>query len=200
MSWLQASCAVASRPCEDTFEWRPGRWAAIMLNTCSCVPLQKQTTTIILITALLRPLQQSSRLSSQDTWVSLTHHRDALKNIVAIVWFLHFDLANDSNINMRFSKAIKFTEESIIRAKSWNHHHGGKKTKQRCFSGLSSGLIKSRHGHYGGQSCRRARKHTALTQTRGLCVTAHWVAPTQAEVICFNLMSHCVLTDILAHC
>lgn len=73
------------RPCQNTFEWRPGRWAAIMLNTCSCVPLQKQTTTIILITALFRPLQQSSRPSSEDTWVSLTHHRDYLKNIVAIV-------------------------------------------------------------------------------------------------------------------
>lgn len=47
--------------------------------------LKKQTTTIILISALFRPLQQSSRLSSEGTWVRLIHHREYLNHIAAIV-------------------------------------------------------------------------------------------------------------------
>lgn len=46
---------------------------------------KKQTTTIILISALFRPLQQSSLLSSEGTWVSLIHHREYLNHIAAIV-------------------------------------------------------------------------------------------------------------------
>lgn len=101
--WLRGIRAVVLNHVRIPFEYSLGRWAAIMLNTCSCVPLQKQTTTIILISALFRPLQQSSRLSSEDTWVSLIHHRDYLKHIVTIVPC--FDLANDNNANILLSNA-----------------------------------------------------------------------------------------------
>lgn len=85
MHWLQGVYAVVLNHVGVPLERIFGRWAAIMLNTCSCVPLQKQTTTIILISALFRPLQQSSRLSSEGTWVSLIHHREYLNHIVPIM-------------------------------------------------------------------------------------------------------------------
>lgn len=83
--WLQGICVVILNHVSAPLEHILGRWA-IMLNTCSYVPLQKQTTAIILISALSRPLQQSSRLSSKDTWMSLVHHREYLKHIVRIIW------------------------------------------------------------------------------------------------------------------
>lgn len=86
------SCC-SPKPCQNSSEQRPGRWAVIRLNTYSCVPLQKQTTTIILISALFKPLQQSSRPSSEDTWASLFHHRDYSKHIVPIVWRSPFSFA-----------------------------------------------------------------------------------------------------------
>lgn len=65
--WLQGICAVVLDHVSTPLECILGRWTAIMLNTCSCVPLQKQMTTIILISALFGPLQQSGRLSSEGT-------------------------------------------------------------------------------------------------------------------------------------
>lgn len=115
-------CAVVLNRVSIPFEYSSDRWAAIILNTCSCVPLQKQTTTIILISALLRPLQQSSRPSSEDTRVSPVYRRDYLKHIVSIVWCSPSWFC----IRQQYQQlAFKMRSTlSIIREQSWNHHHG----------------------------------------------------------------------------
>lgn len=67
--------------------WLQGLYAVVQMSgnhgehtpALVCL-LKKQKTTIILISALFRPLQQSGRLSSQGTWASLIHHREDLNH------------------------------------------------------------------------------------------------------------------------
>lgn len=94
-----------------------------------------QTTTIILISALFRPLQQSSRLSSEGTWVSLIHHREYLDHIVAIVRCSPaFDSPGDKNGKLVPSKSS--LTPRVIGLPSWSHLHCEKQIKikilQRC--------------------------------------------------------------------
>lgn len=119
--WLQGICAVVLNGVSIPFECRLGRGAAIMLNTCSRVPLQKRTTTIILISALFGALQQSSGLSSEDTWASLIHHKDDPAHIVAIawcspLWFGQWQQCKHLDFKSRSSL-------SSIRLRDWSHPH-----------------------------------------------------------------------------
>lgn len=134
--WLQGVYAVvlnhrrrtfgASLLADERQSWRT--------HALVCL-FKKQTTTIILISALFRPLQQSSRLSSEGTWVSLIHHREYLNHIAPIVRRSPgFDSPGDDNANILLSKS-RLTPR-VIGLPSWNHLHREKQIKikilQRC--------------------------------------------------------------------
>lgn len=196
------------KPCQYTFEYSPARWAAIMLNTCSCVPLQKQTATIILISALFRPLQQSSRPSSEDTWVSLIHHRVYLKHIVAIVWCSPFWFGQWQQCqHLAFKSCLTM---SIIRVQSWNHLHRGLKQKKGTRAVHHLDRLKDDMLIMTVNNCcvvYSVKTHTLTTYLNTQFWAKHmdfvrqrtgWLA--QVEAICFNLTSHGLLKDIPAHC
>lgn len=165
------------KPCQCTSEYSPGRWAAITLNTCSCVPLQKQTTTIILISALFRPLQQSSRLSSEDTWESLLHHRDHSKHIVDIAlcspfWFSLWQQCQ----RLAFNSCLTL---SVITVQSRNHHHREVKQNKGTLAVhhldrlkadmvLMASLSRCRRIRRKNSKSRHAAEHTTPRRTHGL--------------------------------
>lgn len=96
---------------------------------------KKQTTTIILISALFGPLQQSSRHSSEGTWASLIHHREYLNHIAAIVRRSPaFDSPGDNNADVLLSKSS--LTPRVIGLPSWSHPHWERQIKikilQRC--------------------------------------------------------------------
>lgn len=145
--WLQGICSVVLNHVSTPLECILGRWAAIMLNTCSCVPLQKQMTTIILISALFGPLQQSGRLSSEGTWVSLVHHRVYLKHIVPIVWCSPVWFAQwQQRKHLAFKSCLTL---SIIRVQSWNHLH--REVNQNKGTLAMNHLVKWWYARFGGQ-------------------------------------------------
>lgn len=88
-------------------------------NHAEHMPLQEQMTTITLIIALFRPLPQSSKHFSEDTWVSLTHCQDYSTHIVAILqssfWFGPWQ-------QWQYLAFKSCLTPSILWVETWNHH------------------------------------------------------------------------------
>lgn len=187
--WLRGICAVVLNHVSTPLECILGRWAAIMLNTCSCEPLQKQMTTIILISALFGPLQQSGRLSSEGTWVSLVHHREYLKHIVPIVWCSPVWFAQwQQRKHLAFKSYLTL---SVIGVQSWNHLHA--EVNQNKGTLAMNHLVKWRYAHFGEQyfyfvySVGTCSKEETHSNTEGKHM--HTVGLAQVEVICLIFMS-----------